>query len=358
MNRTYGETLWIECATKRLNDAILPNIPISKKWIPSPYIYLGLLIFLDAVVLNFIQYMRFGTAVLIDNPSWILLPLTVVLGLFANRYMRDRYAEAIEEIQIDRRVDGTTEGFDRLVPADFKRNIFFLFLTVYYTYLFVSGRIFTIVTYEGMTGLIGWLLIGPIGYGLILIETAIMYFSLHFFLPRRFNKYDVKIDFFDTQNLGGLQPVGEILKNSYYLFNTAVILFTVMLYAPFLLSRYLYTPYNPPDILVVSVVFILWGVGVLSIGYSFWKLHQYMRNARRNFLSEFDKRLDHMISNRYEVDPKDDEMRQWFERRKHIIEEARQTREFPAHRLVGIKMLLSAIFPILIEITIRSFISI
>lgn len=360
MSRTYGETLWIELVTEKLNSFIIRDDDGFAAWIPGPYSYLGFLIFFDAVVLSLIQYMRFGTAVIVDNPTWIFIAITVVLGLFANRYMRDQYAKSIKEIRVDRRTEGHHGSFFRLVPKNFKRNVFILFLTVYYTYILVSGRLLTIITYEGGAGLIGWLLIAPIGYGLVLIETVAMYFSLHFFLPRRFDKYDVKIDFFDMQNLGGLRPIGELLKHSYYLFNSVVILFTGLMYAPFLLSRYLYTPYSPPDFVVTGLVFTLWGIGVLSIGHSFWKMHRYMRNARRKLLRKFDKHLDGIISNRYEVDQidsNDDEMYRWFERRQNVIEQVQRTKEFPANRLMGIQLILSAVLPLLIEMLLRSLVS-
>lgn len=365
MARKFGETLWVEQIVERLGairTAVAPELGASfgddssNRRVPGPYRYVFALLVFDAVILKLIQYLRFGTTVVTDNPSWLVLPVIVVLGLATNRYLRDRYASALTDIRIERRTRDAEAAFRRLVPRAFKRNGFLAFVAVYYVYIFASGRISTIVAYEGVAGVIGWLLVAPLGYGPILVETVLMYVSIHFVLPRRFERYDVKVDFFDMQNLGGLRPIGELLKHSYYLFNAALVLFTVLLYAPFVFSEYLHTPYRPPDYVVTTLVFGLWGAGVISVGYSFWKLHRHMRSAREAFLDRFEGELDEIIPDRYDfeqIDPGDEEAYQWFEAQGKVVEQAQRTREFPATVTMWIQIVASSVLPLLIETLLR-----
>lgn len=346
---SFGEQLWVE----RISDRVVAGVSLP---IPAPYLYVGAVVVFDVFVLHTIQQLTVGRNTVLDNPSWLALPATVLLATFTNRYARDRYADALATIRIENRTGGEPDAFERLVPARFKQALFVALVGAYYGYLVVTGRIPTIVAYEGVAGLFGWLVVIPFGYGPVLVETAAMYVSLHFLFPRRFRANDVEIYFFDPHNLGGLRPIGELLKHSYYLFTAALILVTVLLYAPFVFPEMLYTPYQPPERFVSAVVSTLWLIGLCSIGYSLWELHRHMRDKRRETLRTLERRLYELVDDPYDVHRSllEDEAHRRFEREQRRIEQVRDTSEYPATITTWTQIFISVVLPIVVQAVIRS----
>ncbi|WP_049987165.1 hypothetical protein [Halobellus rufus] len=361
---TYGERLWIEQATDWIAarvaqtlPAIDPSAPAIDRFqrIPRPYLLIGSLILLDVFLLHSIQQLTVGRNLVFDNPSWLALPATVLLAVFTNRYARDRYARACREIRIESRVASDSTSFQRLVPRRPKRLLFVAAVVGYYAYLLATGRIPTIVEYEGLAGLFGWLVVIPFGYAPVLVETAAIYASLHFSLPRRFDAEEVKFYYFDPHNLGGLRPIGELLKHSFYLFVAGVVLLTVLLYAPFVFPGHLYTPYQPPERVVSALLTGLWALGVFSIGFSLLTLHRYMRKRRRRKLKSLEQRFYDVVGDPYEVqnaltDP--DELER-FERERHRIGQVRDTKEFPASTAMWLQVIVGGVIPLVIQWGVR-----
>lgn len=361
---TYGERLWVEIATDRvatIGERFARRMGValpSDEWsppVPAPYLLIGGVVLFDVVVLHTVQQLTVGQNTVLDNPSWLALPATVLLAVFTNRYARDRYASALREIRIETRTASEPTAFRRLVPVRFKRTFYLTAVAGYYSYLVASGRILPILEYEGAAGLFGWLVIIPFVYAPILVETAAIYLSLHFSFPRRFDREDVEVYYFDPHNLGGLRPVGTVLKQSYYLFTLAVVLVTVLLYAPFVFPDLLYTPYQPPERFVSVVVAGLWAVGVLSVGFSLGTLHRYMRDRRRTELQSLESRFYDLLSEPYDVHrtlTDSEELRAW-EREKHRIEQVRDTREYPATVTMWSQILFSVVLPVGVQWGIR-----
>ncbi|MFB6089932.1 MAG: hypothetical protein ABEJ97_02630 [Halobellus sp.] len=360
----YGERLWVEVAAEWVAARVGPFLPTPDastpvvgrlRSVPRPYLLVGALVLFDIFVLHSIQQATVGRNVVLDNPSWLALPATVLLAVFTNRYARDRYAKACREMDIDSRVESDSTAFRRLVPARPKRALFVVAVGGYYGYLVGTGRIPTIVEYEGLAGLFGWLVIIPFGYAPILLETAAIYGSLHFSLPRRFDAEDVTFYYFDPHNLGGLRPIGELLKHSFYLFIAGVVLLTVLLYAPFVFPQYLYTPYQPPEQVVAMLLTGLWGVGVFSIGFSLLTLHRYMRKRRREKLKSLEQRFYDAVGDPSDVQNAlaDADDLERFERERHRIGQVRDTKEFPASTAMWVQIIIGGVIPLAIQWSVR-----
>ena len=359
----YGERLWTEVAADRVATALdgiaprfetLPGVGRLRA-VPRPYRLVGAVVLFDIFVLHSVQQLTVGSNTVLDNPSWLALPGTVLLAVFMNRYARDRYDRACREVRIETRTASGSTEFQRLVPRRFKRALLAVTVTGYYAYMILSGRIPTIIEYEGLAGLFGWLVIIPFAYAPILLETASIYLSLHFSLPRRFERADVKIYYFDPHNLGGLRPMGELLKHSFYLFVIALVALTVLLYAPFLFPDVLYTPYQPPEWFITGVLTALWAIGVCSIGFSLLTIHRYMRDRRRTELQTLESRFHELVKEPYNVRDalKDSEELERFEREQHRIGQVRETREFPATTAMWLQIIISGVVPLVIQWGIR-----
>jgi len=356
----YGERLWVEQAADWVAARVGPALPAPDastsvvgrlRSVPRPYLLVGAIVFFDIFVLHSVQQVTVGRNTVLDNPSWLALPATVLLAVFTNRYARDRYAKACREIRIDSRIDDGTTAFRRLVPVRPKRLLFAVAVVGYYGYLLATGRIPTIVEYEGFAGLFGWLVVIPFVYAPILLETAAIYASLHVSLPRRFDREDVTFYYFDPHNLGGLRPIGELLKHSFYLFVAAVVLLTVLLYAPFVFPEYLYTPYQAPERVVAALLTGVWAVGVFSIAFSLLTLHRYMRKRRRKKLKSLEQRFYDAVGDPSDVQNAlaDADDLERFERERHRIGQVRDTKEFPASTAMWLQIVIGGVVPLLIQ---------
>ncbi len=53
--------------------------------------------------------------------------------------------------------------------------------------------------------------------------------------------------------MGGFQPIGELLKRSYYLYTAVLILYFIQTKVPVLLSKYVATPYQAPEAPIIDL---------------------------------------------------------------------------------------------------------
>jgi len=76
----------------------------------------------------------------------------------------------------------------------------------------------------GVKDTAGWVLadyvfnyfIFPFVYTSIVVQFSTMYLSIEFIAPWRLAKSDVGIDFLDPEGVGGLRPLGELIKRANY----------------------------------------------------------------------------------------------------------------------------------------------
>ncbi|TKX52772.1 hypothetical protein EXE42_15450, partial [Halorubrum sp. SP3] len=103
--------------------------------------------------------------------------------------------------------------------------------------------------------------------------------------------------FYDPRNMGGFAAVGHLLKRSYYIYTAGLLLFFLLVYGPVLLSVDGYVPG------LFELVFFsaAWFVGLLSIAYSMYTIHQLMSAQKERRIRELEAELHQAIENPYDI---------------------------------------------------------
>lgn len=97
--------------------------------------------------------------------------------------------------------------------------------------------------------------------------------SVEFIAPWRLSNSDVGIHFLDPQGVGGLRPLGELVKKAYYVM-IGLIGYAFITYAPFIESWT--TPFG------ANVLFTaIWVSTVATVAFAVLTLHRFMRRENR-----------------------------------------------------------------------------
>lgn len=336
----YQHTLVVESIAEiLLFDRVSTSVFGTDRY--APYLLVGLAIGIDYALrlpLLFAEPWRFSTSTAIVGG--------LIIGLVGALYMRNGYAEAIEQLRLDERPDEyNPDDFSQVIPFRLQVAFYVIFLLLIYYEVFVNlgfgtlvqaGGLFT----EGFRHFVAY----PVAYVPIIIDVGVMFVTIQFILPRRLRDADFELFFFDPRDMGGFAPIGQLLKRSYYVYTAGLLAYFAFSYIPVLISNYVQTPYEPSSL--VAVFFTLaWIGGIISIAYSMWTVHRIMAGQKEAQLQELESQLREAIDQPYNIGestlPDEESLRQLTRR----IEEVRATKEYPTTFAMWSQILISVVLP-------------
>jgi hypothetical protein len=119
--------------------------------------------------------------------------------------------------------------------------------------------------------------------------------------------------FYDPRNLGGFEPIGQLLKRSYYIFTAVLLLWFLQTHAPVILSEVHVSPYPPPGPIIQVAITAVWFGGVLTIAYSMFRMHSLMKAKKEATLRKLEAEMKTAVENPYDVKLFDVEDREKYE---------------------------------------------
>ena len=318
---------------RRLNELgyerIRPRLPGS----PGPLVAYALTFAVfDIVVLQGYQQLTGRVAVFLESPLWLLTPTAIVAAALATESLHDRYDLTVAH-HLTRGHSDPPDRFTRLVP-DWLALLFIAFgivFTLLNALVIVGlGRIEAV---EGIAGVVGFVVVIPFGYAPIAATFLATYASVEVLLPRRLEDADVGLYFLDPERLGGMRPVGELVKWAYYYVMLGLVVYAIATYGPHILGGALqYTAYEPPGTIVSATFTAIWILAVLTMVYGIHVLHRYMLGAKREELRRLDERVRAYVDDPMDVanytvvaDDASD-----FEELRSRMDDVASTREYPA----------------------------
>lgn len=238
----------------------------------------------DAVVVQAIRMATGRQHILVESPSWITIPLGVVFGVYGIEAMYDGYDRALDEARLGERV--ADEAVLRpLVPRWLRGGIVAVGLLLYGALFVVNDMVGYVLLVDGpVAGAIAWGVLFPLVYLPIAAEFTATFVAVQFLLPRRLVRADLSLDFLDPEGLGGLRPVGELLKRSYYIFAGGVVIYLTSTYAPVVFAQWTATRYPDPGAFAAAFFTVVWVLGIAAIGHSMTTMHRHMRREKRDRL--------------------------------------------------------------------------
>ena len=163
----------------------------------------------------------------------------------------------------------------------------------------------------------------------ILTELAVSYIPVHLLVPRRLRDTDLGLFFYDPRNLGGFEPIGELLKRSYYSYTASLLLWFLQTHTPVVLADIVDSPYPAPGPIYQVVLSVIWFVGVLTSGYSMFQRRGLMKSKKEERLRTLESELKQAVENPYDATPTNITDRERYENAQEHLEQVRETKTYP-----------------------------
>lgn len=344
---TFTDDLWLDRVARRFGfgrlAAVLPG------QIPPSYLYAGILIFFIDGVLNGRAYLIGESVVYLQNPFFIFQPLTLLTAVYGARNLRSRYQQVMHEMDIANRASEPDQLLD-IVPFWLPWAFFILLCGVNFLRIASLGGPTTIYNDQGLSSLIGWLVANPI-WASIAAQFLAVYLGIVLLAPWRLWHSEISINFLDPEGLGGLRPIGELVKHAYYYLVAGLIAFALLLYTPGL---------STPELertAATNVSFtIAWVAAVATVAAGVFMLHRFMRKEKRHELHRLKKIKQQHIENPWNITEytiakeKEPIVTEIDER----MERVSATNEYPATFSIWSQLLLSIVLPKAAQILIAS----
>lgn len=344
----YEEPLLIEWVADHLGFRRLASVLPGD--IYPPYLLVASALILEYIVIDSYNYFIAGRSSVVNDPMSILVALGMIIAVAGIRWMRDEYARVISDLRLSERknqkVSPDYGRFTHIVPYRYKLFAFGLGILLLYGNLFVLLGLSTAIGIQGVVaGVLLNVLVVPLVYTPLIVEFALLYFGLHFLLPRRIAQADLELFYYDSRNMGGFATVGRLLKRSYYLFTVGLLLYLTFIYAAVVFPDIIPTPYPELDPIIAVGFSILWLVGLTSIVYSMYRIHMVMKRKKEERIREMEDEIRAILDDPYDINTAHIADADTREEIQHRINQVKSTREYPSTFTMWSQIAISVLLP-------------
>lgn len=350
----YRDELLIELIAERLRITTLAQVIPGFDPYP-PYLLVGLVIFIEYGIFDLYNYFISGKNSFIVEPNSLAVPAMVILAVIGVRYIHDSYADAIAALRIDERDTASDPmPFEGLLSLRVRIAGVAVTWAVLQAFNVVVLGIGNLIQIDGIGLFIYGLFAFTLVYIPVLVEFGLSYFAVHFAVPRRLKRASVGMFFYDPRKMGGFQPIGELLKRSYYLFTAALILYFIQTQAPVVLSQYTSAPYQAPKTPIIELVISVgWLVGVGTIAYSMHQVHSIMKSEKDQRIRELEAELTDVMNSPFDVREAEINDKERYETIQNRLQHVRDTNTYPTTFTMWSQIFASALLPQLLYWTVN-----
>jgi hypothetical protein len=184
-------------------------------------------------------------------------------------------------------------------------------------------------------------LLFPFVYMPIVAQFFVVYFGIQVAGPWAISRSELGIHFLDAEGVGGLRPIGELIKRAYYFAGAGLVVGALITYAPFVSTGWQVIPF-------ANAVFTgVWVVTVATVGYSVATLHRFMYREKRAAKRELERRLLDRIDRPWDVADYDipEDQREAVADIQERIDRVNGTSEYPATFSIWSQLLVGLVIP-------------
>jgi len=334
----YDEDLWLDKLARRVGFGWLSGrLPGD---VPPSYLFTVILVGTLVPTVNAYAYFAGDPVVYIENPLFVLQPLALVGGVFGARALRRRYHRVTQEMKLQRRTDDPEPLLD-IVPDWLPWILFGGALLQIAARVWALGGFGAIYRDGGLTMVVGWGVLNPL-WSALAVQFVAVYLAIEFVAPWRLYRSDIGIDFLDPEGLGGLRPIGELVKHAYYYMVAGLIAFALVVYGPVVSA-----PSWGPTATTSIVFTAAWLGTVATVAFAVFILHLFMREEKRLELHRLNQILRETIDNPWDIKTYDvdEEKEGLVEELQCRIDTVSATREYPATFSIWSQLLISIVLP-------------
>lgn len=331
----------------------------------GPYAFVSILLVVDGVVLSTVGHLVAGRPhPLLEDPFWYTAPVGLWFAIWSVRSLARTYVTISSTYDFGRRfaaADVTAESFYDVRTTRIKHGLFALLLAIHATnYVILGGWVQVARTAGPAIGFVKFGLIIPFGYFPVIAEAGGLVLASLVVVPRYVIAKEYRLQFDDPLDTGGLEPVGDLIKQSVYIYTFGLVLGLLFEYGPELYTRYAGASgldpalTSPPLALQTPEFFALWGLGIALMLYAVLKLHAYMQRQKRRKIEALDARLRELGSDdrgfpETELDAPE-HPRVEFEYLR--LQKVKDTSTFPFTPAAEERIVVSALAPVVLDVAI------
>lgn len=338
-----GNTVWLDRIAAIFGfDWLADRVPLA---VSPAMLFVASVVFVDTFALEFGRYLAGGQMTFIRNP-FVLLGEGgggLLIAVYGIRQLHGEYENAKMRLQLDQRL-ADTSAFETL-GSDTVRWVGYAVGAgvLLFQAVFVLGPA-EILALDGYVGLLGNFVFIPFFYVPVVVDFCVTYFAIQVLLPRNIKHSELGLDFLDPENMGGLRPIGELLKHSYYYFVLLFVSFALFIYAPELFPGLFHSPFDPG--LLANIAFTGgWVASAALLAYGIHTLHVFMQREKAEELQRLDRRVKEEVEEPWDIQnfkkPDDGEYEEIRSRMQYVT----ATREYPATFTIWSQLLISILIP-------------
>jgi len=267
------------------------------------------------------------------NPYYALEVVLLPAAVVAAQSLHREYDRAMAEMRVAERASDPAPLLD-LVPE-------WVPWTLFGTAVVTQGIFPGPVDFSDATAVFGNFVILPFIYTPIVVQLFATYVAIEILAPIRLWRSDVGIDFLDPEGVGGLRPIGELIKRSYYYIAVGLVGYALITYAPFI--DWGWTVSTEANTLFTSI----WVLTVAGVAFGVFVLHRFMYREKREEIRRLKRQLRGHIENPYDVRSYEvpAEKEAVVADLRERIRRVNDTSEYPATFSIWSQLLLSIVLP-------------
>lgn len=317
-----------------------------------PYLYVSLFIVFDLAVVNTYTHLTGGTHAAVQNPFYLALSVGIILAVIGIKYMHEGHAEAMAVLS-EREICDITQADQYTLSGRTKLSFYFVTLLGFFAYqVFVIG-VPTILQNQGFSGVMFTLVLLPGCYLPVAIDFISEYVTLHILIPRWLSRQDVGLFFFDPHNMGGFQPIGSLLKNSYYFYTGGLLLYLLFFYGVFI-TPLQGTIADPPGTSEAALFTVLWLLGLATISYSMHVIHQLMKSERKDRLRDIESEIRDIVRNPHDISNAEITDQERLDALEYRLGQIQATSEYPTTFTMWTQIGISVLLPQVLQMTVQA----
>lgn len=340
-----GQTIWLDGIATQLGfGRLAAMLPVG---VSPAMLFVTTVVFFDTVLIEFIRFLTGGPVTFLRNP-FVLLGEgggALLITVYGIRRLSAKYANARTRLQVENRLDPTEAARFEILGSNRLRWAGWVLgagIQIFQA-AFILGPA-EIYRVDGVVGLLGNFVFIPFVYIPVVVDFAVTYFAIQVLLPRHIKNSDLRLDFLDPENMGGLRPIGELLKLSYYYFVLLYVSVAIWMYGPELYPELFYSPFDP-GILVNALFTISWVASAVVLTYGIFTLHVFMSREKKRELQRLDRKVKERVEEPWDVQnfkiPDENEYQEIRKRMEYVT----ATKEYPVTFAAWSHLLLSILIP-------------
>ncbi|MFD1632920.1 hypothetical protein ACOZ4L_15580 (plasmid) [Haloplanus ruber] len=326
-------TLWLDGLATGLGFGWLTN---RLSWsVPPSYLYVVVTVIPLSIWSAAYKIYIGAPTVYSINPYFVLQPILLLGAAWGSHTLKRDYDQVVADMKIPDRASNP-KPFINIIPTRLPWILFVIAAGIQ----FLPGAKVTD----------GWVLadyvfnyfVFPFVYTPILIQFFTVYLSIQLLAPWRLAKSDVGIHFLDPQGVGGLRPLGELIKKAYYFIVAGLVGYSLITYAPFV------DTWAGPPATITNIVFTsVWLISIGTVAFAVFVLHRFMHREKREEIRHLEEEYRSHIEEpwdvkQYEIPEEHEETVTDIEDR---IARVNATSEYPATFSIWSQLLLSVAIP-------------